>query len=247
MNPDQSLDMLGIPHDIDQATLEDAVQPYIDRIAQIDSKELDHLVNDVHKQSGVMCLTPEEYRNSPHGRANAHVGLYEVHYHSSPKQEPTWWPSSPLTSASRPLAGLKVLDFTRVIAGPSISRGLAELGASVMRVTAPHLCDFSVVHCDLNWGKWNCCLDLRQEADLEKLHALLEETDVVVTGYRPGVLDKWGMGVEGVLKACEKRTRGIIYTRENCYGWYGEWSGRSGWQQISDAVSPLSVRENGFC
>ena len=98
--------------------------------------------------------------------------------------------------------GLKVVDLTRVIAGPAISRGLAELGASVMRVTAPHLSDFTGLHPDLNWGKWNCCLDLRNKEDQNKLRDLIVDADVIVDGYRPGVFDKYGFGVEGVLKLC---------------------------------------------
>jgi crotonobetainyl-CoA:carnitine CoA-transferase CaiB-like acyl-CoA transferase len=141
-----------------------------------------------------------------------------------------------LTGVKRPLAGLKVLDITRVIAAPSITRGLAEMGASVMRVTASHLVDFSSLHCDLNWGKWNTCLDLRKTEDREKMRKLILDADVVVEGYRPGVLDKWGLGKDNVLKICEGRNRGVIYVRENCYGWNGPWSYRSGWQQISDAV-----------
>jgi crotonobetainyl-CoA:carnitine CoA-transferase CaiB-like acyl-CoA transferase len=50
----------------------------------------------------------------------------------------------------RPLAGLKVLNITRVIAAPVIGRGLAEMGASMIRVTAPHICDYSALHCDPN-------------------------------------------------------------------------------------------------
>lgn len=80
-------------------------------------------------------------------------------------------------------------------------------------------------------------MDLRNAEDRDKLKALIMDADVVVNGYRPHVLDKWGFGEEGVLKMCEDRDRGIVYVKENCYGWHGPWSGRSGWQQISDAVS----------
>ena len=124
-----------------------------------------------------------------------------------------------------------------MIAAPAVIRRLAELGASVMRVTAPHLTDYSMLLCDLNWGKWNSQLDFRKEEDREKLRALVLEADVVVQGYRPGVLDKYGFSQEGLLEICKERERGLIVVRENCYGWHGPWSYRSGWQQISDAVS----------
>jgi hypothetical protein len=102
----------------------------------------------------------------------------------------------------------------------------------------------------LNWGKWNTFLDFRKEEDREKMKALVLEADVVISGYRPGVLDKWGFGQEDILKLCEGRERGIIYARENCYGWNGPWAYRSGWQQISDAVwflVPESERELMKC
>jgi len=62
---------------------------------------------------------------------------------------------------------------------------------------------------------------------------LILDADVVISGYRPHVLDEWGFGQEGMMKICGERDRGVIYVRENCYDWNGP---RSGWQQISDAV-----------
>jgi crotonobetainyl-CoA:carnitine CoA-transferase CaiB-like acyl-CoA transferase len=74
------------------------------------------------------------------------------------------------------------------------------MGASVMWVTAPHLSDFSTPNCDLNWGKLSTCLDFRKEADREKMEVLVEEADVVVSWYRPHVLDKWGFREVGIMK-----------------------------------------------
>ncbi|KAB8345988.1 hypothetical protein FH972_023040 [Carpinus fangiana] len=117
-----------------------------------------------------------------------------------------------------------------------------------MRVTASHLPDFDVLHPDLSWGKWNCSLDLRQEGDREKLKALIMEADVVISGYRPGVMEKWGFGPEDVLEMTKDRESGIIVARENCYGWHGPWKDRSGWQQISDTINRYhSTGINGFC
>jgi crotonobetainyl-CoA:carnitine CoA-transferase CaiB-like acyl-CoA transferase len=69
-----------------------------------------------------------------------------------------------------------------------------------MRIIVPHIQDYSNIHCDLNWGKWNCFLDFRKEKDLEKAKELIKGADVVVIGYRPGVLDKYGLGEERVIK-----------------------------------------------
>lgn len=76
---------------------------------------------------------------------------------------------------------------------------------------------------------------------MKKLQALIWEADVVVTGYRPYHLDKYGLGKEQLLKVARERGRGIIYCRENCYGWQGPWADRIGWQQISDACCGVST------
>lgn len=130
-----------------------------------------------------------------------------------------------------------MIDLTRVIARPAISRGLAKLGASAIRVIGPELVDLSPLHLNLNHGKWNTILDLKNENDRKKLRDLVLEADVFLQGYRPHVLDKYGFGEKDILDICKERERGIIYARENCYGWSGPWKDRSGWQQISDAVS----------
>lgn len=197
-------------------------------------------MNDENRQAGTIAYTSEEYLKSEHGKRNGKVGLYTVQEHRKISQPASWWPETSETSPKRPLSGLKVVDLTRVIAGPAITRGLAEMGASIMRVTAPHITDMSAAHQDLNWGKWNCQLDLRSAEDRDRLIALIKEADVVVDGYRPGVMDKWGFGREAVLDMVRDRERGIIHVRENCYGWDGPWKGRSGWQQISDAVCACS-------
>ncbi|KAE8373504.1 CoA-transferase family III [Aspergillus bertholletiae] len=244
MNPDATLTSIGLPlwyPDLDGNARDDIVQVYADQIKGINARDLEHQMSEIYRQAGTTCWTAEEYFASEHGKANSGVGLYEVHHHANSQQGPCWWPSTPSTNVRRPLAGLKVVDLTRVIAGPAITRGLAELGASVMRVVAPHVTDFSFVHCDLNWGKWNTLLDLRIPDDREKLKHLILDADVVVSGYRPGVLDKWGFAQHDILNLVQHRDRDIIYARENSYGWYGPWSHRPGWQQISDANCGVSM------
>ncbi|KAF1851406.1 CoA-transferase family III [Cucurbitaria berberidis CBS 394.84] len=242
MNPDPTLDSIGLPYNKDVASPEESWAPFEEKLEQIDSQEMQRLASDVYKQAGTICWTPEEFKQSEHGKANAHVGLYEIHAVKNEKQPPSWWPSTIETYARRPLAGLKVVDLTRVIAAPAVTRGLAELGASVMRVTAEHITDMSNLHIDLNWGKWNAYLDFRKEEDREKLRALVQEADVVVQGYRPSVLDKYGFSLDGLLELTKDRELGLIVVRENCYGWNGPWAYRSGWQQISDACCGVSTQ-----
>ncbi|PSR99243.1 CoA-transferase family III domain-containing protein [Coniella lustricola] len=242
MNPGPTFKSVGLPPDMNVPTMEDSWAPFQEAVGRLTAKELQHLATDVHRQAGTICNTVDEFRESEHGRANADVGLFTIHSQPNAKQQPCWWADAPEigTSVARPLAGLKVVDLTRIIAAPVIARGLAELGASVMRVTAPHITDMSALHPDLNHGKWNASLDLRQEEDRETLRGLIREADVVVQGYRPGVLDKYGFSQQNILDLCKDRERGLIYARENCYGWQGPWMHRSGWQQISDANCGVS-------
>ncbi|CAO0795440.1 unnamed protein product [Mucor circinelloides] len=220
-------------------TFEEAWPVYQEAVEKFDAEELDKLANDIHGQAGTICYTPEEFKQTEQYKANQHVGLSETHYidDNTPAQ---WWSKADEGTVERPLAGLKVLDITRIIAAPVITRTLAQYGASVMRVTSPHLPDFSALHSDMNSGKWTCELDFHNEQDRQKLQALIEEADVVVEGYRPFHLNKYGLGRENLLAMAKKRGRGIIYIRENCYGWNGPWTERIGWQQISDACCGIS-------
>ncbi|KAE8377932.1 CoA-transferase family III domain-containing protein [Aspergillus bertholletiae] len=231
---------LGLDPDREASSATDAMSVIQERVKQVTAEDLDELMNEKHRQAGTICYSIDEYKASEHGKANAHVGLYELNHVPNGSQEPGWWKPVPDTGIARPLAGLKVVDLCRVIAGPSISKGLAELGASVMRVTGPGVLDAYALHADLNWGKWNCSLDLKTEEGKEALRKLILEADVVLDGYRPGVMEKLGFGREAVLELVKDRPFGLIYARENCYGWHGPWQHRSGWQQISDACCGVS-------
>ncbi|KAL6230139.1 hypothetical protein BDW75DRAFT_248920 [Aspergillus navahoensis] len=241
MNAVPSLRALGLPLTADYTTEADASSFIQERVLQFDSQELDILMNEKYRQAGTVCLSTDEFKASEHGQANAHAGLYELRHLPVETQKPAWWKDSAETGLARPLAGLKVIDLTRVIAGPSISRGLAELGASVLRVTGPNVVDLVPLHADLNWGKWNCQLDLKSPEGRQKLRELIYEADVVLDGYRPGVMERLGFGRDAVLEIVKDRPYGLVYARENCYGWHGPWQHRSGWQQISDAVCGVSL------
>ncbi|BCS23627.1 uncharacterized protein APUU_40071S [Aspergillus puulaauensis] len=241
MNAVPSLTALDLPLTADYTSEAEASRVIQDRVSQLDSQELDTLMNEEYRQAGTICYSTEEFKHGDHGKHNAQAGLYELRHVPNVNQQPAWWKDSADTGVSRPLAGLKVIDLTRVIAGPSITKGLAELGASVLRVTGPDVVDFVPLHGDLNWGKWNCSLDLKSPKGKKTLQDLIYEADVVLDGYRPGVMERLGFGREAVLGLVKDRPYGLVYARENCYGWHGPWQHRSGWQQISDAVCGVSL------
>nr|KMM66414.1 CAIB/BAIF family enzyme [Coccidioides posadasii RMSCC 3488] len=244
LNPDVVLRMLKFPlmPPGDEDTFEKVLPMFREALSQCDSKSIDELSNDVFKTSGTICHDINGYRRTLHGIANSHVGLWES-YKANETQPPCWWtdavgnkPSNP----SRPLAGLKVLDATRIIAGPAVTRGLAELGATVLRITSPSVPDATIYHPEFNWGKRNAALDFANEADRETMKKLILECDVFVSSYRPEVMEKWGFGADQIMEMCKDRSKGIIVVRLNCFGWHGPLRLRSGWQQISDAHTGVS-------
>lgn len=219
LNPEVSQKALGIPHyhQLEENNMKVASRMYQAKVAEYNAADIDALMNNEHKQAGTICWSTSEFKESEHGKANAHVGLYELHRFPSATQKPTWWKEIPETGPARPLAGLKVVDLARIIAAPVVTRELAELGASVMRVTAPHITDYTILQIDMGWGKWESQLDLRQASDRDALRDLILEADVVLDGYRPGVMDKYGFGKNDILQLFEGKDRGIIYAHENCY------------------------------
>lgn len=141
-----------------------------------------------------------------------------------------WQPAS--NEDLQPLAGVKVLDFTRALAGPVISKILAVLGAQVLRITSDTLPDIYQTGVDLGVGKHDANVNLKTVHGRKQFEELVETADVVIDGYRPGVLAKFGFTAE----AMRKNNPSLVYLRENCYGFKGPLSHRSGWQQISDCL-----------
>ncbi|WP_149551122.1 CoA transferase [Streptomyces marokkonensis] len=150
-------------------------------------------------------------------------------------------PARVLTRVGRdpllPAAGLRVLDLTRVIAGPVATRTLALLGADVLRVDSPGLPEIPDQHADTGFGKRSALLDLG--ADRETLEELLGSADVVVTGYRPGALDRFGL-TPGALAA---RRPGVVVAELSAWGAYGPWGGRRGFDSLVQVATGIAVFE----
>src|SRR5262249_24711609 len=104
-------------------------------------------------------------------------------------------PSRLTPHADRPLSGLRVLDLTRIVAGPRAQRFLAGYGAEVLRIDPP-IWDEPGMAPVVTVGKRCARLDLKSEADRLRFKGLLAEADVLVHGYRPGALDRLGLGAE---------------------------------------------------
>ena len=118
-----------------------------------------------------------------------------------------------------PLAGIRVLDLTRVLAGPTCGRTLAQHGADVLKIGSRRLPDVPVFEIETGHGKRWASLDLKTTMGKFHLRRLVEQTDIFVQSYRSGALARLGFGP--VSLAATKP--GIIYTSINCYGHEGPW------------------------
>ncbi|MFF0163947.1 CoA transferase [Streptomyces sp. NPDC005263] len=136
-----------------------------------------------------------------------------------------------------PAAGLRVLDLTRVIAGPVATRTLALLGAEVLRVDPPGLPELPDQHADTGFGKRSATLDLA--ADRRTFEELLAAADVVVTGYRPGALDRFGLSA----RALAERRPGVVVAELSAWGGYGPWAGRRGFDSLVQVATGIAAIE----
>jgi len=149
-------------------------------------------------------------------------------------------PLPPLPAdGARPLSGVRVLDFTRIIAGPVAGRTLAAHGADVLLVTAAHLPAIGPLVIDTGRGKRSCQLDLRDPDDRHTLHKLLHHADVMVQGYRPGGLAERGVGPDDVARA----RPGIVYVTLTAYGDVGPWAAKRGFDSLVQTATGFNHAE----
>lgn len=148
-------------------------------------------------------------------------------------------PAEPLPRGDRPLAGVRVLDLTRVIAGPVCGRTLAAHGADVLLITSPKLPNLDDLIVDTGRGKLSAQLDLTQAPHRQTLRDLLAEADVFVQGYRPGGLAEKGFSPE---QAALIRP-GIVYASLSAYGAVGPWSHKRGFDSLVQTASGLNAEE----
>jgi len=174
-----------------------------------------------------------EWDAHPQGRAVAASPLFTIERIGEA-------PPTPLPrSGERPLSGLRVLDLTRVIAGPVCGRTLAAHGADVLRVTAAHLPAIETLDIDTGRGKLSTQIDLRAAPGAEALRRLAAQADVFVQGYRPGALAGRGFG-PAELAALRP---GIVCVSLSAYGHVGPWSGRRGFDSLVQTACGFNVAE----
>jgi crotonobetainyl-CoA:carnitine CoA-transferase CaiB-like acyl-CoA transferase len=138
----------------------------------------------------------------------------------------------------RPLSGVRVIDLTRILAGPFSGRTLAAYGADVMLVNSPHLPNIDAI-ADLSRGKLSAFADLRTAAGRDALDAVLREAHVFVQGYRPGALAALGYAPEAVAR----QRPGIVMVSLSAYGETGPWAGKRGFDSLVQTATGFNLAE----
>lgn len=160
---------------------------------------------------------------SKHPHAKALAGLPLLSIDKIGEAPPKPWPAG-----SRPLEGVRVLDLSRVIAGPVAGRTLAAHGADVMLIAGPELPQIDWLTIDNGRGKLSAFVELKREEGRATLRALLAEADIFSQGFRPQSLSTLGFSPEDAARI----NPGIVYVSMCAYGHAGPWAGRRGFDSL---------------
>ena len=184
--------------------------------------------------TGAMVRTPEEWAALPQHAAVRELGRVSVTKVGESEPEPAG-------DGRRPLGGVRALDLTRVLAGPTCGRTLASHGADVLLVNAPGAGNVPAFVLDTSHGKRSAFVDLDTDDGRDTLRSLVAGCDVFTQGYRSGALERRGFGLDDVVRA----RPGAIYVTINCYGDAGPWRSRPGWEQLAQSVSGIASVQGG--
>ena len=184
------------------------------------------------KGAGGMVRSHAEWAVHPQGMAIAALPLLEiVKIGEAPPEK--------LPAGTRPLSGVRVLDLTRVLAGPTCARTLAEHGADVLKITGAHLPNLGYQELDTGLGKLAAHLDLREQRDVDTLRGLVKDADVFSQGYRPGTLGGRGLSPEELVAI----RPGLVYVSLCAFGHTGPWASRRGFDTAVQTVSGITTRQ----
>lgn len=203
-------------------------------VKRYDAVDLEDALAEV-KAMGALARTREEWLAHPQGRNL--TGRVPVEVKRMSDSEP-----EPLSPAARPLAGIRVVDMGHVLAGPVVSRTLAEQGAEIIHVSPPHMPDPNHVIVDTSLGKRTAFADLRSSVDRDELIELIAGADVFVHSWRPGSLEAHGLSFEHLTQ----RRPGLIYATVSCYGSDGPWANRAGYDPFGQVATGLAVGEGSI-
>lgn len=177
----------------------------------------------IHEAGGVAAELRDAAAWLEHPNGKAVAGEPLIAFDPPVAADAITWPGRP----DRPLAGLKVLDLTRVLAGPVATRFLAGFGAEVLRIDPPGWDEANIIP-GVSLGKRMAVLDLATDSGRARLRDLLAEADVFAHGYRPGALAGLGFD-EDTIRALNP---GVVEVTLDAWGWTGPWNGRRGFDSL---------------
>lgn len=197
------------------------------QVAKHNGFELEQAIADA---GGIAAVhrTPQEWAEHPHGKQLMNVPVIELTKIADGAPQ-----AFSYQAEGKPLAGINILDMTRVLAGPASTRLLSGYGADVLKVTGPHLPYIEFFSQLENSGKRSASLDLRDKQQFEKFNQLTSNSDVFVSSYQPGALEKLACGPEDLAR---KNPRGMVYVSISCYG-SGPWEQRGGFETLAQAAT----------
>src|SRR6516162_10807340 len=200
-------------------------------VASWDALELEEAIIDAGGAGG-MVRSMADWAQHPQAAAIASLPLMEiVKIGEAPPER--------LPEGERPLSGIRVLDLTRVLAGPTCARTLAEHGADVLKITAPHLSNIGYQEFDTGHGKLSAHLDLREQRDVDVLRGLVREADVFSQGYRPGTLGSRGLSPEELAAL----RPGLVYVSLCAFRPTGPSATSRGFDTVVQNVSGITTRQ----
>ncbi len=189
---------------------------------------------------GGLSRSRAEWNAHPHGIAVAKLPLLDLVKIGDAPARPL--PPPRRNDGDRPLSGVRAFDLTRVLAGPTSGRVLAENGADVLHVAAPHLPYQTEILMDTGHGKRCAWIDLSEAKGVSTMTSLLREADVFTQGYRPGTLAARGFSPEQVAAL----RPGIVCVSICAYGHEGPWAARRGFDSIVQNVTGLAAAQGSL-
>ena len=174
----------------------------------------------------------DEWSATPHAKALAGLPLISITKIGEAAPKP--WPAG-----ERPLAGIRVLDLSRVIAGPVAGRTLAAHGADVLLVSGPDLPAIPWLTIDTGRGKLTSFVELKREQGRGVLRDLLAQADIFSQGYRPRAIAGLGFSPDDAARI----SPGIIYVTLSAYGHAGPWAGRRGFDSLVQTATGFNHAE----
>ncbi len=203
----------------------------IQAVKQFNGADIEQMLND-RGLCASLLRTPQEWQAHSQAEAIATQPLLEIIKigDSAPESLPI---------GDMPLSGIRVLDLSRVLAGPVCGKTLAELGANVLRISHPTLPFILPLVMDTGFGKRNAYIDLDNPAQKQHFLELIKAGDVFLQAYRPGAFSEKGFSPQ----ALSKLRPGIIYIDLSAYSHVGPWAHRHGYDSLVQTATGIAYEQ----